>query len=279
MNISVYFVIYFQICLLSWMVNVGLTTVIPEHRSLEEAGLETADQKRVYFLKKVNGAGCPYTASWLIHIDHYRRITWYLDITKMEAATFNVYDKAKLKFQISDPDAYYVHHMSMFEHLHHKKYGFEVAKNVTLMMSKAAFRGECGNLTSDGMTNETNYIALIPFYGGLPPNVTKDLSVKSIGQGNSLVDASTKGLQTMATVCSCLKYFGKVVIGVARYEDRNIIHDLVRRIFNLFAFVFIFQLIFLSFSFRFLRFLSLSMTELTSFSLRCINLPTYHSIY
>jgi hypothetical protein len=210
------------------MVNVGLTTVIAERRSLEEAVPEPADQKRVYFLKKVNGAGCPYTASWLIHIDHYRRITWYLDITKMEAATFNVYDKAKLKFQISDPDAYFVHHMSMFEHLHHKKYGFEVAKNVTLMMSKAAFRGECGNLTTNGMTNETNYIALIPFYGGLPPNVTKDLSVKSIGQGNSLVDASTKGMQTMATVCSCLKYFGKVVIGVARYEDRDIIHDLVK---------------------------------------------------
>lgn len=50
----------------------------------------TVDQKRVYFLKKVNGPGCPYTASWLIHIDLYRRVTWYLDITKMEAATFNM---------------------------------------------------------------------------------------------------------------------------------------------------------------------------------------------
>jgi hypothetical protein len=41
------------------------------------------------------------------------------------------------------------------------------------------------------------------------------------------VNATTKGLQTMATLCSCLKYFGKVVIGVARPEDKDIILDLV----------------------------------------------------
>lgn len=94
------------------------------------------------------------------------------------------FDKAKMKFQLSDPDAYYVHHMSMFEHLIHKKHGFETAQNKTLIMSKAAYAGECSNVKIN--TNQ-QYVALIPFYGGLPPNVTKDLSVKSIGQGNSLV--------------------------------------------------------------------------------------------
>ena len=77
--------------------------------------------------------------------------------------------------------------MSMFEHVLHKKYGFDVAQNLTTIMSKAAVQGECRNLT---VPKETNYIALIPFYGGLPPNVTKDLAVKSIGQGNSLVCCS-----------------------------------------------------------------------------------------
>lgn len=94
------------------------------------------------------------------------------------------FDRAKLKFQMSDPETYYVHHMSMFEHLNHKKYGFEVAKNKTLIMSKAAVAGECDHL-QPSRTKE--YISLIPFYGGLPPGVTKDLTVKSIGQGNSLV--------------------------------------------------------------------------------------------
>jgi hypothetical protein len=72
----------------------------------------------------------------------------------------------------------------MFEHLNHKKYGFSVAKNKTLVMSKAAFKGECEHLK---VRNTSEYLSLIPFYGGLPPNVTADLSVKSIGQGNSLV--------------------------------------------------------------------------------------------
>ena len=83
---------------------------------------------------------------------------------------------------MADPDAYYVHHMSMFEHLNHKKYGFSVAKNKTLILSQNAIKGECENLVI-GKSKE--YIALVPFYGGLPPDVTADLSVKSIGQGYS----------------------------------------------------------------------------------------------
>lgn len=120
------------------------------------------------------------------------------------------FDRAQWKFQLSDPDAYYVHHMSMFEHLNHKKYNFTIANQKTLIMSRAAINGECEGLQ---ISKSTEYFALVPFYGGLPPDVTTDLSVKSIGQGNSLVDASTKVLQTMATICSCLKYFGRVVVG------------------------------------------------------------------
>lgn len=94
------------------------------------------------------------------------------------------FDTAKLKFQLSDPDAYYVHHMSMYEHYLHQKQGFGVAQNKTLILSKAAFAGECTNLNVSKLRSA---ISFIPFYGGLPPNVTKDLAVKSIGQGNSLV--------------------------------------------------------------------------------------------
>lgn len=94
------------------------------------------------------------------------------------------FDKAHFKFQVSDPDAYYVHHMSMYEHLQHKKFGFDVAKEKTLTMSQAAFHGECDRIN---ISESREFLAIIPFYGGLPPNVTSDLSVKSIGQGNSLV--------------------------------------------------------------------------------------------
>ena len=38
---------------------------------------------RIYFLKRCSGAGCPYTASWLAHVNLYRRIPWAMESTKM----------------------------------------------------------------------------------------------------------------------------------------------------------------------------------------------------
>ena len=40
-------------------------------------------------------------------------------------------------------------------------------------MSKAAMQGECGNLK---IRKTKEYLALVPFFGGLPPGVTKDFS-------------------------------------------------------------------------------------------------------
>lgn len=186
----------------------------------------TTDDARIYDMKKCHGAGCPYTASWLNHINLYRKANWWLDSIKMEAASFSIFDAAPLKFQVSDPDAYFVHHMSMFEHLIHKSSGFESAKLKTNIMSMEAYKGEC--VYNLSISSTTEYIAFIPFYGGLPPNVTEDFSkVQSLGQGNSLVDASTKALQCMSTVCSCLKYFGHIVIGVARPQDLVLIESLL----------------------------------------------------
>lgn len=188
---------------------------------------ENIDEERIYYVKRVAGAGCPYTASWLIHINLYSKTKIWLDSTKMEAASFLIFDKAPLKFQIADPDAYYVHHMSMYEHLLHKKKGFEVSKNETLIMSQFAFIGECESVQ---VSHHREILAIIPFYGGLPPNVTNDLTVKSIGQGNSLVDANTKALQTMASICSCLQYFGQVAIGVVRVEDRELLSHMIEMV-------------------------------------------------
>ena len=103
-------------------------------------------------------------------------------------------------------------------------------------MSDRAFQGEC--FPSDAGTRRGlkdkkhhsrgngEYLTLVPFYGGLPPEVTADFSkVKSIGQGNSLVPPSIKVLQCMATVCSTLKYFGHAVVGVAREEDMKLLQE------------------------------------------------------
>ena len=190
---------------------------------------------RQYWFKKCRGSGCPYTGSWLSHINLYKRVGWHLESTKMEAASFNIFDRSQLKFQMSDPHAYYVHHMSMYEHLLHKKYGFDIASNRSRTMSLSAFQGECLNDTSmklmhkgSGRGDRAEYLTLVPFYGGLPPAVTEDYSkVNSIGQGNSLVDASIKVLQCLATVCSCLRYFGHVVVGVSRESDLKLLDEML----------------------------------------------------
>lgn len=83
--------------------------------------------------------------------------------------------------------------MSMYEHLNHKAYGFQAAQNKSIILATHAVQGECSSLQAQP---SGQYLALIPFYGGLPPNVTKDLSVKSIGQGNSLVGFHSPLLST-----------------------------------------------------------------------------------
>ena len=148
-----------------------------------------------YELKKCRGGGCPYSATWLLHFNFYKRLKWYLSSTKMEEATFKAFEKPSLKYQLYDENAYYVHHLSEFEHRLHKKHGLAYARNQTLRLTGAAYRGECltSNLTDPSLRrkHDDDYIAFVPFYGGLPPNVTADFAVRSIGQGNSLVSCST----------------------------------------------------------------------------------------
>lgn len=143
----------------------------------------TAEKVKVE-LKKVTGAGCPYAAAWLTHVNLFRKATWHLESLKMETATFNIFGPFRSGYQLQDPSYFYVHHMSMFEHQLHKRVGFGEAARQTFILSNVSYTEECFNYEP---SKATEYLALIPFYGGLPPNVTMDLRVKSIGQGNSLV--------------------------------------------------------------------------------------------
>ena len=38
---------------------------------------------RGYWLRKVSGSGCPYAASWMAHINLYKKLTWRIDNTKV----------------------------------------------------------------------------------------------------------------------------------------------------------------------------------------------------
>lgn len=176
-------------------------------------------------------------------------------------------------FDEADKHAFFVHHLSNYEHVNHAEYGFAQAQNKTAALSSAAFLGECSALTSSAAGrygpqsvdpsnrnpaasviqpspplskrakrqsrsdarvdssptgNRDEFLALVPFYGGLPPNTSVGaFQTDSLGQGNSRVGLEVKAHQAMATVCSCLRYFGHVVVGVARPEDRQQMKKLV----------------------------------------------------
>jgi hypothetical protein len=86
----------------------------------KQTDLQVEKKDRIYWLRKCSGSGCPYTASWLAHINLYKRLVWNIDNTKMEAASFEIFDKASFKFQLEDHTAFFVHHLSHFEHAVHK---------------------------------------------------------------------------------------------------------------------------------------------------------------
>jgi len=164
-------------------------------------------------------------------------------------------------FDEADRHAFFVHHLSNYEHVNHEAYGFDLAQSKTADLSSAAFRGECSAITSStarydpsseghrapplskktkrqprletiadlsSVGNRDEYLALVPFYGGQPPNTSAGaFQTDSLGQGNSRVSTEVKAQQAMATVCSCLRYFGHVVVGVARLEDRQQMRKLV----------------------------------------------------
>ena len=52
---------------------------------------DTTNLNRIYFLKKCSGAGCPYAAAWLSHVNLYRKVGWAMESTKMESASFNMF--------------------------------------------------------------------------------------------------------------------------------------------------------------------------------------------
>jgi hypothetical protein len=172
-------------------------------------------------VRRTTGPGCPYAAAWLTHVSLFCATGWYMESTKMETHTFNIFRGNTAGYQLVDPFVYSVNHMSMFEHWAHKKSGFGDAVKQSFIMSNASYYDQCFGAGYQASL-ATEFVAMIPFYGGLPPNVTAGNLVRSIGQGNSLVNAETKALQAMAALCSIVKYFGQTIIGVANLADRTL---------------------------------------------------------
>jgi hypothetical protein len=148
----------------------------------------------------------------------------------MEMATIHLVQQFENTsiFQVANPDMYYVNHLSDYEHkLRRLKRNFTYAIEKASILAFNAYSGECPAAPAV-LHNGQSHLALIPFFGGLPPNTTSQMKVESLGEGNSVVNRTTKAIQCMATACSLLKYFNRVVIGVNNAEDEAIVTEHVR---------------------------------------------------
>lgn len=145
----------------------------------------------------------------------------------MEEASFNIFRKAQA-FQTDM--SYHVKHMSAYEHsvaAVFKKQRKSIAdmNYMIYRYARALYLHECTNLV---VQNETDaFIALVPFYSGMPPNVTTEDGIGTEGEGHSKAPADVKVIAAAATMCSVLRYFGRVVVGVTSQKDELLITEKV----------------------------------------------------
>lgn len=168
---------------------------------------------RTYAIRRLDKypAACPYSACWLVRTDFFLAVRFPVKEKKLERASFYMFYKASPAFQLGDKVAYYVNHLSEFEHKYTRRRGSREARRATRVLSRSAFRGECANMTA----RDNAYVAVIPFIG-----------FKSVG--HSTADAHTKLLQLGATLCSCARWFGHAVVGVSREADLRSVRALLQ---------------------------------------------------
>ena len=177
-------------------------------------------------LSLARGISCPYTGSWLAHVNLVLDTLWVPSL-KMEEASFSVLRRAKQIFQVVDEELYFVNHLSGYEHevMRRSAGNFSDTEERALRLSREALAKECSSVASSLPLNST--LSVIPFFSGRPPEVSEDLQVHSIGQGNSLVSPITKAMQCISTVCSTLRYFGTAIIAVTSSDDRALLQSVV----------------------------------------------------
>ena len=67
-----------QLFLLLLFIGHTMTSNSAVENSMVDGGAQDNESK-VYYFKKMSGATCAYTASWLAHVNLFRRVTWYAD--------------------------------------------------------------------------------------------------------------------------------------------------------------------------------------------------------
>lgn len=197
------------------------------HQKLQDDNMN-GNVSQTYVMKHDDEMGCSYMAAWFLHINRFRKISFYIDIARAEAATGEVFKSVYHRYLFANFSNYFVHHMSMYEHMLTRHKGFEYAQGKVSNLAIAARKGECSHLDINNFGSKNmGHVAMIPFYGGKPPARNASDEIGTLGQGNSVVSAETKATQCIAAICSSLKYFGHVVVGTSRSVDRVLLTDML----------------------------------------------------
>ena len=170
-------VLYLSIViLLSWLLLPSCNSSTSSQRSTSET--------EGYALRYNDNIGCTYMGAWLAHVNLFRKVPFYIDICRAEAASIEVYKTAPLKYVSLDPDLFYVHHLSAYEHTNMKANGWAIALEKSLQLSQAAFTGECESVEARAEMKaqpdalKSHSLSVVPCFFGQPPNGTTHDNVR-----------------------------------------------------------------------------------------------------
>jgi len=180
-------------------------------------------QPRTAFIR-CNQRSNVYGAAWLAPAALIARQPLFANKDALEFASFHVLTHATRMggggLKASD-DAFWVNHVSGFEHAVHMREGLAGAERKVAEMVRVLSSRLCVART----TPPTSTLAMIPFYSGQTKDGARDIGLKgsfpNTGTAHSVSSGATKLKTLEAVLCSALSFCHAVLVGVCTATDRD----------------------------------------------------------
>lgn len=158
-------------------------------------------------MNSLYGPNCPFSGAWLGSSHLLRRTKYVLKDTVIEKALFRIFRVADERYHTTQGDNFFVNHMSQYEHCFRSSGASnETVEENCAIHAESAMLGECKDLSvSEAHRDSNTVLAVMPFFGG------KWLH-------HSVVSERVKEHRAMATLCSVLRHFPRVLVGAIEGE-------------------------------------------------------------
>jgi hypothetical protein len=161
-----------------------------------------------FALNEPGGPNCPFSGAWLAGSHLLMRTKFVLTDDLIEKATFKIFRHSNVRFQTTDHSIFFVNHMSQYEHcIRRSGFSNETIEENCRLHAEGAMMGECdqlvgrmNNMTSYSNSIMNNTLVVMPYYDGK-------------WRGHSIVSSEVKVMRGLATICSTLKHFRRVLVG------------------------------------------------------------------